>query len=105
MPATEPRRPAVPGEESEPRPILGLREAIALIVGVVIGAGIFKSPSVVAGMAGSAGWMFSAWVLGGVISLVGALCYAELATSHASAGGDYHFLQRAYGRSVAFLYG
>ncbi len=49
--------------------------------------------------------MFAAWVLGGALSLVGALCYAELATSHASAGGDYHFLKRAYGSSVAFLFG
>jgi amino acid transporter len=49
--------------------------------------------------------MFGAWLLGGVLSLVGALCYAELATTYANAGGDYHFLRRAYGRSVAFLYG
>jgi amino acid transporter len=91
--------------ESQPRPLLGLREAVALIVGVVIGAGIFKSPAIVAGMSGSAGWMFGAWVLGGVISLIGALCYAELTTAYPNAGGDYHFLHRAYGRSVAFLFG
>jgi APA family basic amino acid/polyamine antiporter len=94
-----------PDNESQPRPVLGLREAVALIVGVVIGAGIFKAPAMVAGMSGSAGWMFGAWVLGGVISLIGALCYAELTTSYANAGGDYHFLHRAYGRSVAFLFG
>jgi basic amino acid/polyamine antiporter, APA family len=88
-----------------PRPLLGLAEAIALIVGVVIGAGIFKAPSVVASLTGSAPVMFAAWLLGGMLSLVGALCYAELATAYASAGGDYHFLHRAYGRSVAFLYG
>lgn len=85
--------------------VLGLREVIMLIVGVVIGAGIFKAPSMVAGMAGSTPWMFGAWVLGGVISLMGALCYAELTTAFPSAGGDYHFLRRAYGRSVAFLFG
>jgi basic amino acid/polyamine antiporter, APA family len=49
--------------------------------------------------------MFGAWILGGVISLIGALCYAELTTAFPSAGGDYHFLRRAYGRSVAFLFG
>ena len=49
--------------------------------------------------------MFAAWLLGGVISLIGALCYAELATAYPHAGGDYHFLRRAYGRSVAFLFG
>ncbi len=89
----------------EPSAVLGLREVIALIVGVVIGAGIFKAPSMVASLAGSTAWMFAAWVLGGVISLVGALCYAELATAFGNAGGDYHFLKRAYGRSVSFLFG
>ncbi|WP_082522160.1 APC family permease [Ramlibacter sp. Leaf400] len=96
---------AVPLAEAQPAAVLGLREAMLLIVGVVIGAGIFKAPSMVAGMTGSAPWMFGAWLLGGLISLVGALCYAELATAYPSAGGDYHFLRRAYGRSVAFLFG
>ncbi|HEY8607957.1 MAG TPA: amino acid permease [Noviherbaspirillum sp.] len=95
----------MPKGESAPRATLGLREAIAVIVGVVIGAGIFKSPAMVAGMSGSAEWMFAAWALGGLISLVGALCYAELTTAYSHAGGDYHFLQRAFGRSVAFLFG
>ncbi|MGJ9416599.1 APC family permease [Massilia sp. CMS3.1] len=88
-----------------PKPLLGLREAVALIVGVVIGAGIFKAPSIVAGLSGSAGNMFGMWILGGLVSLAGALCYAELATSCAHPGGDYYFLRRAYGRSVAFLFG
>lgn len=88
-----------------PRPTLGLAQAVALIVGVVVGAGIFKSPSMVAGMTGSTEWMFAAWIFGGVISLIGALCYAELTTAYSHAGGDYHFLNRAYGRSVAFLFG
>jgi len=91
--------------ENVPQRVLGLREAVALIVGIVIGAGIFKTPSMVAGMTGSAAWMFGAWILGGVMSLIGALCYAELATAYSHAGGDYHFLRRAYGRSVAFLFG
>ena len=88
-----------------PDRLLGLREAVMLIIGVVVGAGIFKAPSMVAGATGSAGWMFAAWVLGGLLSLVGALCYAELATAYPHAGGDYHFLRRAFGRSVAFLFG
>jgi len=88
-----------------PRPLLGLREAVALIVGVVIGAGIFKAPAIVAGLAGSTEGMFGMWILGGLVSLAGALCYAELATSCAHPGGDYHFLRRAYGRPVAFLFG
>lgn len=90
--------------KAEPQAVLGLREAIALIVGVVIGAGIFKAPSMVAGMTGSPEWMFGAWALGGLVSLIGALCYAELTTAYSHAGGDYHFLRRAYGSSVSFLF-
>ncbi|MCL4183166.1 MAG: amino acid permease [Burkholderiaceae bacterium] len=87
-----------------PLRVLGVREAVAIIVGIVIGAGIFKAPSLVAQFTGSPGWMFAAWAFGGLVSLIGALCYAELATAYPHAGGDYHFLLRAYGRRVAFLF-
>ena len=87
-----------------PRQVIGLGEAIALIIGVVIGAGIFKAPSLVAGLTGQPGWMFAAWALGGLMSVAGALCYAELSTAYAHVGGDYHFLHRAYGRRVSFLF-
>ncbi|MFC5478629.1 APC family permease [Massilia suwonensis] len=93
------------GAAAGPQPLLGLRDTVALIVGVVIGAGIFKAPAIVAGLSGSAEGMFGMWILGGLVSLAGALCYAELATSCAHPGGDYHFLRRAYGRPVAFLFG
>ena len=94
-----------PGSETtQPQQTLRLREAVAIIVGIVIGAGIFKAPSLVAQFTGSIGWMLAAWVVGGAISLIGALCYAELAAAWPHAGGDYHFLQRAYGRRVAFLF-
>jgi amino acid transporter len=89
---------------AQPHETLGLKEAIAIIVGIVIGAGIFKAPSLVANFTGSEAWMFGAWIAGGVISLIGALCYAELATAYPNAGGDYHFLSRAYGRGVSFLF-
>jgi basic amino acid/polyamine antiporter, APA family len=92
--------PALP----QPRATLNLTQAIAIIVGIVVGAGIFKSPALVAANTGSATWMFVAWLLGGLVSLIGALCYAELATAFPSAGGDYHFLRRAYGRAVSFLF-
>jgi len=100
-----PPAPAALPPQGEPTATLGMREAVTLIVGVVIGAGIFKAPSMVAGMTGSVAWMFGAWVLGGLISLIGALCYAELCTAYPNAGGDYHFLRRAYGRGVSFLFG
>ncbi len=91
-------------QSGTPHPVLGVRHAVAIVVGIVIGAGIFKAPSLVAQMTGSPGWMFAAWALGGLVSLIGALCYAELATTYPHAGGDYHFLWRAYGRRVSFLF-
>jgi APA family basic amino acid/polyamine antiporter len=93
-----------PTPKGAPRETLGPREAIAIVVGIVIGAGIFKAPSLVAMNSPSAAWMMAAWILGGVISIVGALCYCELATAYPSAGGDYHFLHRAFGRHVSFLF-
>ncbi len=93
-----------PTPKGAPRETLGPREAIAIVVGIVIGAGIFKAPSLVAMNSPSEGWMLFAWVLGGLVSIVGALCYCELATAYPSAGGDYHFLHRAFGRHVSFLF-
>lgn len=87
-----------------PRRLLAPRDAIAIMVGLVIGAGIFKTPSMVAGMAGDAGWILLIWLLGAMISLAGALCYAELSAAYPHAGGDYHFLARAYGKNISFLY-
>ncbi|MBW3551555.1 MAG: amino acid permease [Proteobacteria bacterium] len=87
-----------------PRPSLSTSDVMALVVGVVIGAGIFSVPSVVAANSGGAGALMLAWVLGGVLSLAGALCYAELATSYPHSGGEYHFLKLAFGNKVAFLF-
>ncbi len=88
-----------------PRSLLRRRDAVAIIVGIVVGAGIYRAPSLVAGGTGDAGWTLCVWVAGGVVSLIGALCYAELASTYPHAGGDYHFLTRAFGRDVSFLYG
>ena len=83
---------------------LQLRHAIAITVGVVIGAGIFKAPSLVAGAVPTATWMFALWAAGGLLALVGALCYAELASTYPSSSGEYHFLARAFGPGTALLY-
>jgi len=96
---------AAPSSEGAPKQVLGLGDATAIIVGLIIGAGIFGTPSIVAGAAGSPAMMVAVWIAGGAFSVIGALCYAELATAYPSAGGEYHFLGRAYGRSLAFLYG
>jgi len=91
--------------EGNPGQVLGLSDATAIIVGLIVGAGIFGTPAIVAGAAGSESTAILAWVVGGLISIIGAMCYAELATAYPSAGGEYHFLGRAFGRSLAFLYG
>ena len=87
-----------------PRPSLTLADAVAMIVGIVIGAGIFRAPSIVAGSASSEAVVIGLWVAGGVMSIVGALCYAELGSAYPSAGGEYHFLSRAYGDKLSFLF-
>ena len=87
-----------------PRPVLSVFDAVMIITGIVIGGGIFAFPPLVAGMTGSVEWMFGAWIFGALLALIGALCYAELATTFPNAGGDYYFLTRAYGRDVSFFF-
>jgi amino acid transporter len=92
------------GTPAAPRPSLRLVDAVALVVGIVIGAGIFRAPPAVAAAAPGAAAALAAWLAGGVVSLAGAMCYAELAATYPHAGGDYHFLGRALGRGPAFLF-
>ena len=80
-------------------------DAMGLTIGIVVGAGIFATPSLVAGNSSSATTVMLAWALGGVISIAGALVYAELSAAYPHAGGDYHFLMRAFGPRLAFLFG
>ncbi|MGC2520361.1 MAG: amino acid permease, partial [Burkholderiales bacterium] len=87
-----------------PAQVLTLTDAVGIIVGIVVGAGIFKTPSIVAANAASEGMLLAVWVAGGFVSLIGALCYAELATAYPHAGGDYHYLRRAFGLRLSFLY-
>jgi len=91
-------------EVAKPKPTLSVADAVAIIIGIVIGSGIFKTPSLVAANASSEFWFLFAWLLGGIVSLIGALCYAELATTYPHAGGEYHFLHRSFGRDIAFLF-
>lgn len=87
-----------------PKPTLSVADTVALIVGIVIGAGIFRTPSLVAANVGSEAAFLLTWLAGGAMALIGALCYAELATAYPHAGGDYHYLTRAFGRDIAFLF-
>jgi amino acid transporter len=94
----------VAGEGAAPVRHVSVAYVAMVAVAMVVGAGIFRAPSDVAANAGSAPWLFAAWLLGGVLALAGALCYAELASAFPNAGGDYHFLKLAFGRRVAFLF-
>jgi APA family basic amino acid/polyamine antiporter len=83
---------------------LSLWDSICLIVGIIIGASIYEtSPSIFKSSGGAAMGM-AAWALGGIVSLIGALCYAELASAYRTAGGDYTYLTRAYGSKVGFVF-
>ncbi|MCD6074884.1 MAG: amino acid permease [Rhodospirillales bacterium] len=88
-----------------PQRLLSLVDTTAITVGIVIGAGIFSFPGLVAGMLGRPDLIIAVWVAGGLLSLIGALCFAELTTAFPDPGGEYHFLYRAYGRDCAFMYG
>lgn len=90
--------------QATPQATLNTTDAIGIIIGIVIGAGIFKMPALVASNVPNEVILIALWLIGGVISLIGALCYAELATHYPSSGGDYHFLYRAYGARLAFLF-
>lgn len=87
-----------------PARTLSSADAIFVILGLVIGAGIFKAPSLVAANTPNDWVMLGLWLAGGALALVGALCYAELASAHPSTGGDFHYIQRAFGRPPAFLF-
>lgn len=99
--------PPTPSEYTDtPPPVsrLSLWDSICLIVGVIIGASIYKNAPLVFRSSGDATMGMVAWILGGVVSIIGALCYAELATAFRSAGGDYTYLTRAYGSKVGFVF-
>ena len=89
---------------SAPKQLLSLSDGIVLICGMVIGAGIFKAPSIVAANTSSNAEFLFVWVLGGVVSVCGALVYAELASRYPETGGEYAYLARAFGRGAAFVF-
>ncbi len=76
-----------------------------LVVGNMIGVGIFTTPGRIATLLPSSGWVFAAWVLGAGLAIAGALSYAELGAAYPRAGGNYQFLREAYGPFWGFLYG
>jgi APA family basic amino acid/polyamine antiporter len=103
---------ATPAVESAPKdapagyvPRLGVFSGTMMVVGGIIGSGIFLNPAIVADRVGSAGLTLLVWVAGGIVALLGALIFAELGARRPVAGGGYVYLREAYGRLPAFLYG
>lgn len=84
---------------------LGLADALAIVIGIVIGGGIFIVPNLVAREIHSAGWIIAVWVVAGVVSFFGALACAELGAMLPATGGQYVFLREAWGPLVGFLCG
>src|SRR3989441_10944431 len=104
-------QPSLPTTGVKSRPPAKLPRAIgylgstAIVVGTVIGSGIFLVPYNVAQYVGSVRSLLLVWIVGGVLSLAGALSFAELGAASPEAGGVYVYLRQAYGKLIAFLYG
>ena len=84
---------------------LGLLDGTMLVVGSMIGSGIFIVSSDIARKVGSAGWLTLIWVISGLITVIAAVSYGELSAMFPKAGGQYVYLKEAYGKLIAFLYG
>lgn len=84
---------------------IGLMDAVFLVVGSMIGSGIFIVAADITRHTGSAGWFIAVWVIGGIMTLIAALSYGELSAMYPKAGGQYVYLKEAYNPLVAFVYG
>src|SRR5256885_248046 len=84
---------------------LGLTDATMIVIGSMIGSGIFIVSAKSAALVGAPGWLLAAWMIAGVLTVTGALCCAELAAMMPRAGGQYVFLREAYGPATGFVFG
>src|SRR5688572_26214322 len=90
---------------SAPRRVLSTFDGVVLVVGLIVGAGVFRSPPIVAANVADVWNFFAVWVAGGLVALSGALCYAELASAYPHPGGEYHVLRYTFGDSTGFMLG
>src|SRR6266699_1294642 len=99
--------PAVIAPVEKPKLVRGLSllDATMIVIGSMIGSGIFIVSAKSMTIVGSPGWMLAAWAIAGVVTITGALCCAELAAMMPHAGGQYVFLREAYGPATGFLFG
>jgi len=95
----DPYRTGAPAE-----PQLGMWDAVSIIVGIIIGVGIFKTPSSIFASVSHPAFALGLWVLGGILALIGALCFAELSSAYPRSGGEYVYLTRAFGRLTGYLF-
>src|SRR5262245_7395552 len=95
----------IDGRRTESGAESGGFSATTLIVGSMIGSGIFIAPSIMAAQVATPGVYLALWVIGGILTLLGALSYGELCAMLPKAGGQYVFLREAFGPATAFLYG
>jgi APA family basic amino acid/polyamine antiporter len=102
--APTPARVAEPSAQRLERG-LGLADATMIVVGSMIGSGIFLASAESTRLVGAPGWLLAAWALAGLLTITGALCCAELAAMMPRAGGQYVFLREAYGPALGFLFG
>src|SRR5829696_1152713 len=102
-----PLYPLGPMSKEPPKLVRGLSllDATMIVVGSMIGSGIFLTSAESARLVGAPGWLLLAWVLAGVMTIAGALCVAELAAMMPRAGGPYVFFREAYNPLVGFLFG
>jgi APA family basic amino acid/polyamine antiporter len=94
-----------PATRTELPRVLGLWSVVGILIGTVIGSGIFVVPAEIATLVKAPALILSVWMLGGLLSFLGALCFAELGAAFPQAGGVYVYLREAYGPLIAFLFG
>ena len=94
----------MPPTRSELPRVLNAYHALSIVVGIIIGSGIFLVPREMMAAVGSSGMVYVVWIVGGLLSLFGAMTYAEITAAHPRYGGEYAFLREAYGDLAGFLY-
>src|SRR5213079_2193313 len=105
FPCTFPFRAHFPSRMTDLKRSLRLADGLAMVVGMTVGAGIFRTPGIVAARLGRPGLTFVVWVLGAALAFLGALCFAELTTRQPRAAGKYAFVREAFGPRAGFVVG